>query len=215
MRIPLDPDARVFVAAPLAGALVLAGLAHWGGFPALFGLAGLLAAAAVFCVFFFRDPERVPDGGEDAVLAPADGRVTDAAPVAPGGELRVSIFLSVFNVHVNRSPVAGTVSALRYRKGEFRAAFRKDAAQRNESNELVLTTPHGDVTVRQIVGVLARRIVCRVRRGDRLERGQRFGLMRFGSRTDVILPPGFSLAVRPGDRVRGGKTVIARLTAEP
>ena len=208
MRLPLAPEGRPFVLAPL----VAAGLVATGG--ALFEAPVLSVASAaglvlaVFCAFFFRDPERRPEGGADAVLSPADGRVTDADD--SDGRPRVSIFLSLFDVHVNRAPMAGVVEAVRYRPGAFLAAYREDAAERNEQNEVRLRTGHGAVVVRQIAGVVARRIVCRARPGDRLARAERFGLIRFGSRTDVVLPEGFTVTVRPGDRVRGGATVIAR-----
>ena len=199
----------MFVAVPLFGALLaLAAAGPAGG-----GLAWLgwgLFAGTGFCSFFFRDPERRPPGDAAALLAPADGRVTEAGPAAEGepGTQRVSIFLSIFDVHINRAPTAGEVRAVRYRRGAFRAAFRKDAAERNERNELEMTTERGTIRIRQIAGVVARRIVCRVRAGDRLASGERFGLIRFGSRTDLLLPAGVTLCIRPGDRVRGGLTVI-------
>ena len=209
MRLPIAPEGRVFVAVPLAlGILVLATA---GG--EVFAWAGrALLAGAGFCAFFFRDPERRPPGDAAALLAPADGRVTEAGPADDGepGTQRVSIFLSIFDVHINRAPAAGEIQAVRYRQGAFRAAFRKDAAERNERNELEMTTERGTVRIRQIAGVVARRIVCRVRAGDRLAAGERFGLIRFGSRTDLLLPAGVTLSVRPGDRVRGGLTVIGK-----
>ena len=122
----------------------------------------------------------------------------------------MSIFLSIFDVHINRAPAAGEVRAVRYRQGAFKAAFRKDAADRNERNELEMTTERGMIRIRQIAGVVARRIVCRVRTGDRLALGERFGLIRFGSRTDLLLPGSVRVTVRPGDRVRGGLTVIGK-----
>jgi len=178
----------------------------------LAGIGWVLLAGAGFCAFFFRDPERRAPGDAAVLLAPADGRVTEAGPADEGepGTQRVSIFLSILDVHVNRAPAAGEIRAVRYREGAFRAAFRKDAAERNERNELEMTTGRGTIRIRQIAGVVARRIVCRVRVGDRLARGERFGLIRFGSRTDLLLPAGVSLAVRPGDRVRGGLTVIGK-----
>ncbi|MDE2661285.1 MAG: phosphatidylserine decarboxylase [Acidobacteriota bacterium] len=211
MRLPIAPEGRVFVAVPLVLAiLVLATTGAAGGVFAWTGWA--LLAGAGFCVFFFRDPERRPPDEATALLAPADGRVTEAGPANEGepGTQRVSIFLSILDVHVNRAPAAGEIRAVRYREGAFRAAFRKDAAERNERNELEMTTGRGTIRIRQIAGVVARRIVCRVRVGDRLARGERFGLIRFGSRTDLLLPAGVSLAVRPGDRVRGGLTVIGK-----
>lgn len=212
IRIPIAPEGRVFVIAPLAAAGALVAAGAWLGAPALSWVGAALLALAGFSLFFFRDPERSPAEEGAVLLAPADGRITEAGPAGEGepGTLRVSIFLSPLDVHVNRAPTAARVAAVRYRAGEFRAAYRADAAARNEQNELALDTPHGPVRVRQIAGVLARRIVCRARPGDRLRPGERFGLIRFGSRTDTLLPPGVRLAVRPGARVRAGETVIGR-----
>ena len=212
MRLPIAPEGRAFVAIPLvlavlafaAARLTTGEILAWAGWVSLLG--------AGFSAFFFRDPERQPPGETDALLAPADGRVTEVGLAGEGGAgtQRVSVFLSLFDVHINRAPAAGRVRAVRYREGAFRAAFRKDAAERNERNELAMTTERGEIRVRQIAGVLARRIVCRVRAGDRLAVGERFGLIRFGSRTDLLVPPGVTLVVRPGDRVRAGVTVIGR-----
>ncbi len=211
MRLPIAPEGRVFVAVPLFGAVLALATAGAGG-EVLAWAGWILLAGAGFCTFFFRDPERHPPGDAAAVLAPADGRVTEAGPEDEGepGTQRVSIFLSIFDVHINRAPAAGEIRAVRYRQGAFKAAFRKDAAERNERNELEMTTERGTIRIRQIAGVVARRIVCRVRAGDRLARGERFGLIRFGSRTDLLLPPGVTLSVRPGDRVRGGLSVIGK-----
>ena len=209
MRLPIAPEGRVFVAVPLVLAVLALATAGAGG--GVFGWMGwTLLAGAGFAAFFFRDPERRAPGDAAAILAPADGRVTEAGPADEGepGTQRVSIFLSIFDVHINRAPAAGEVRAVRYRQGAFRAAFRKDAAERNARNELEMTTERGTIRVRQIAGVVARRIVCRVGAGDRLAPGERFGLIRFGSRTDLLLPAGVTLSVRPGDRVRGGLTVI-------
>ena len=210
MRLPIAPEGRVFVATPLAVAILAFAAARitagealaWAGWVSLLG--------AGFCAFFFRDPERRPPSDASALLAPADGRVTEVGLAGEGGTQRVSIFLSIFNVHINRAPATGKVLAVRYREGAFKAAFRKDAGEHNERNELEMTTERGKIRVRQIAGVVARRIVCRVRAGDRLAVGERFGLIRFGSRTDLLLPPRVALAVRPGDRVRAGVTVIGK-----
>lgn len=211
MRLPIAPEGRVFVAVPFFGAVL--GLATAGAGGEVLAWTGwILLAGAGFCAFFFRDPERSPPDDAAALLAPADGRVTEAGPADEGepGTQRVSVFLSIFDVHINRAPAAGEIRAVRYRQGAFRAAFRKDAAERNERNELEMTTERGTIRIRQIAGVVARRIVCRVRTGDRLAPGERFGLIRFGSRTDLLLPPGVTLLVRPGDRVRGGLSVIGK-----
>ncbi len=211
MRLPIAPEGRVFVAVPLLAAILALAAAGAGG-EAFAWAGGALFAGAGFCAFFFRDPERRPPRDAAVLTAPADGRVTEAGPADEGepGTQRVSIFLSIFDVHINRAPAAGEVRAVRYRQGAFRAAFRRDAAERNERNELEMTTERGTIRIRQIAGVVARRIVCRVRAGDRLALGERFGLIRFGSRTDLLLPPGVTLSVRSGDRVRGGLSVIGK-----
>ena len=212
MRLPIAPEGRVFVVAPLAVAVALFAAARIAGADVLSWAGWVLLAGAGFCAFFFRDPERRSPSDANALLAPADGRVTEvgSADEEDPGTQRVSIFLSLFDVHINRAPTAGQVLAVRYREGAFRAAFRKDAAERNERNELEMTAERGTIRIRQIAGVVARRIVCRVRVGDRLGTGERFGLIRFGSRTDLLLPAGVRLAVRAGDRVRAGVSVIGQ-----
>ncbi len=212
MRLPIAPEGRVFVVAPLAVAVALFAAARIAGADVLSWAGWVLLAGAGFCAFFFRDPERHSPSDANALVAPADGRVTEvgSADEEDPGTQRVSIFLSLFDVHINRAPTAGQVLAVRYREGAFRAAFRKDAAERNERNELEMTAERGTIRIRQIAGVVARRIVCRVRVGDRLGTGERFGLIRFGSRTDLLLPAGVRLAVRAGDRVRAGVSVIGQ-----
>jgi phosphatidylserine decarboxylase len=166
---------------------------------------------ALFFLWFFRDPERsIPDTPE-TVISPADGKVTDVSPVAIGGEkqLRISIFLSVFDVHVNRSPIAGVVREVRYQRGKFLNAMNPASAEENEQN-IVRVEGDGQVVVfKQIAGLLARRIVFHPKVGDRLERGQRVGLIKFGSRTDVLLSAKANVRVKVGDRVRGGASVLA------
>jgi phosphatidylserine decarboxylase len=177
-----------------------------------------LAVLPILVALFFRDPDRSPPADGAAVLAPADGRVMYAGPARPGEApegawLQVTVFLSVLDVHINRTPVAGRVTRVEYVPGTFRAAFHPEA-HRNEHSEIWLD--YGGVTVvtRQIVGVLARRVVCRVKSGDVLRPAERIGLMKFGSRMDVFVPPAATLLVKRGDRVRGGETVIARLASE-
>jgi len=166
---------------------------------------------------FFRDPERVPPGGEGLILSPADGRVLGIKRVEKerlfeGTETRVSIFMSPLNVHVNRAPVQGMVEEVRYQKGSFFAAYREEASENNEKNALRIVDGKGrKFAVVQIAGVLARRIVCYAKKGDSLELGQRFGLIMFGSRVDLFLPPGSRVDVVQGQRVRAGETVIGRL----
>lgn len=200
--VPIDPAGIPFVTVPVAVALVLllAG-PPWVWFAIPLALLGL------FSLFFFRDPERPIPDDEALVLSPADGRVMAVADDPEG--VVITIFLSVLDVHVNRVPVAGRVISVTHRPGRFLAAFRPEAAEVNERTDLVLETPPGRVTVSQIAGFIARRIVVRVRPGDRLAAGDRYGLIRFGSCTQLVLPPGATPLVRVGDRVRGGSSVVA------
>jgi len=177
------------------------------------GLLGLMTAAVAA---FFRDPERVIPAGDNLIVSPADGKVVSIALAAAGGMFdgaatRISIFLSPLDVHINRVPVAGRIDAVQYQPGQFLAAYKAEASERNEQNALKVLC-HGArlIGVVQIAGVLARRIVCRVKRGDNLARGERFGLIMFGSRTDTYLPNGCSVEVVEGQRVRGGETIIGR-----
>ena len=207
MKIAREGYPYVFSAAFLTLAAWLIG---WLGLAAVFGIltVGFLA--------FFRDPERIPPGGEGLILSPADGRVVNVVKVAMGplmeqAETRVSIFLSPLDVHINRAPVAGNVDDVQYERGKFFAAYRDEASERNEQNALRLVDSQGrQVSVVQIAGVLARRIVCRVKKGDFLERGARFGMIMFGSRTDLYLPRGSRIDVAEGQRVKGGETIIGR-----
>jgi phosphatidylserine decarboxylase len=170
--------------------------------------------AALLSVAFFRDPERTPPEAPGAVLAPADGRVREIREVRDpfvGETVRVSIFLSPLDVHVNRSPLAGLVTEVEFHRGRFRAAYRPEASEVNERCTLRLQGESARLTVSQIAGVVARRVVCRVRPGDKLRAGERFGLIRFGSRTDLFMPKGTELRCRPGDKVRGGETIMGVL----
>lgn len=197
----------------ICGALIVSALFGW--------LAGWLAASpflilAGFFLFFFRDPERTIASNADAVLSPADGRVmvagaTTGQAVPAGGWRQISIFLSPTDVHVNRIPVSGRVTKVEYRPGRFLPAYKVEAGDLNEFTE-VWVDHHGQpVVFRQIVGILARRIVCRARVGDEVKAGDRFGVMKFGSRMDVFLPATAEILVKPNDRVVGGVTVIATL----
>jgi phosphatidylserine decarboxylase len=202
------PEAR-YTALPLLAAGALAALA---GSVALALPPFVLGA---FCAVFFRNPERAPPDDPDAVVAPADGKVIQVAECElPDGTkgLRIGIFLSIFDVHVNRAPVAGRVAAIARSGGAYLAAFDPAAPERNVQLALDLETAAGArVRVVQITGLIARRIVCHAREGEWLARGVRYGLIRFGSRTDVILPRGAEARVALGDRVRGGSSVVARL----
>jgi phosphatidylserine decarboxylase len=207
VRIPVAPEGWPFIFPPAAAACILAMVGWWAA------AAVFLVAAAAF-TGFFRDPERTPPHAPGALLAPADGRVMEVALVDDrwvGPAVRMSIFLSPLDVHVNRSPLAGLVREVEYASGRFLAAYRPQASEVNERCTLMLEGDAARVSVRQIAGVLARRIVCRVERGDKLSPGERFGLIRFGSRTDLIAPRGVDVRVGVGDRVRGGETVMAVL----
>jgi phosphatidylserine decarboxylase len=216
-RLVLAPPHRAatpFLAG--AGVLALLGLLLWGP---LFWLAVLFA---LFCLYFFRDPERVPPGRPGVVLSPADGRVIGVAPAVPPAELglppapvwRVSVFLSVLDVHVNRVPADGTVARIAYRHGAYVNAALDKASEANERNAVVLRLPDGrELAFVQIAGLVARRIVCELREGDAVRAGDRFGIIRFGSRMDVYLPPGVAPLAAEGQTMIGGESIIAELAA--
>jgi phosphatidylserine decarboxylase len=175
---------------------------------------------AALLVAFFRDPERQAPDEADLVISPADARITVAGdPPGPGGPpgqwRHISMFLSLLDVHVNRVPVTGTVGEVSYHAGRFLPAYKPDAGELNEWTEVWFDCDGRPVVCRQIVGILARRIVCRIGPGDRVERGQRFGVMKFGSRIDLFLPPDATILVEPGQKVSGGRTPVARLAAAP
>jgi phosphatidylserine decarboxylase len=173
---------------------------------------------ALFFLWFFRDPQRSVPQGAGLVVSPADGKVTEALKITtPEGEaLRLSIFLNVFNVHVNRSPITGTLRDVVYRKGQYLNAMNPASAEKNEQNRAVVEADAGyRVAFTQISGLLARRIVFRPKAGDRLERGQRVGLIKFGSRVDVLLPGNAELHVKKGDHVKGGSSILATISELP
>jgi phosphatidylserine decarboxylase len=207
MRI--DPSGWPFILGALVLALVGAFVVH-----SLVGVALLVLSG--FFLFFFRDPDRVVTQADKAVLSPADGRVMVAgAPTAqefPAASWQqISVFLSPMDVHVNRLPVGGRVTRVRYHPGRFLPAYRADASDLNEYTEVWIDHGGQTLVVRQIVGILARRIVCRAREGDQVQAGDRFGVMKFGSRMDVFVPKGTTIAVKVGDRVVSAVTVIAVL----
>jgi phosphatidylserine decarboxylase len=197
----------------IAIALVLAVLAGWSaGRP--WAVPFLVLAA--FFVFFFRDPDRTPPTGANLVVSPADGRVmlagAEPGPGAPAGAWRqISIFLSPIDVHVNRTPIEGNVTHVEYHPGKFLPAYKVDAGQLNEWTEVWFERNGRTIVCRQIVGILARRIVCRLKAGDRVSRGQRFGVMKFGSRIDLYVPADAQILVKAGDRVVAGETVLAQV----
>ena len=214
---PIHPEGKRFVAI-FAGIAVLLGLL-W--LP--LGLAG--AVVTIWCFYFFRNPDRVTPVGEHWVISPADGIVQAIAEVTPPSELelgeglrtRISVFMSVFDVHVNRAPTAGTVGVIAYAAGKFFNATLDKASVDNERNSLRIDLPErtglvgGTLGVVQIAGLIARRIVCFVRVGDMLDAGERFGLIRFGSRLDIYLPPGVAPQVVVGQRMLAGESVLADL----
>lgn len=211
MRI--DPAGRPFVVGAVAIGLIAGGLVSWW-------LAPPLIVVGAFFLFFFRDPDRRADTDPkldpDLVLAPADGRVLVAGPAVPeaappGAWQQVSIFLSPLDVHVNRVPVSGRITRVTYIPGRFLPAYRHEAGAVNERSEIWIDHDGLAIVVRQIVGVLARRVVCRAVRGATVRAGGRYGIMKFGSRMDVFLPMGATIRVSVGDVVRGGETVIAML----
>ncbi len=177
---------------------------------------GLFLIVLTFAfIGFFRDPERVCPAGVGLIVSPADGKVVRIKNLGQGEfsdpAIRVSIFLSPFDVHINRSPVGGRVEQVSYKKGRFLAAYQDDASEKNEHNFLRIVDSEGrKIGVVQIAGVLARRIVCYVKSGDSLERGQRFGMIMFGSRVDLFLPGDSGIEVTEGQRVKGGESIIGR-----
>jgi phosphatidylserine decarboxylase len=206
-QLPIERDGLVFIVPTIA----VSGVLFLLRFP-LSGTAVLLLAA--FVVYFFRDPEREIPAGERLILAPADGKIVAIKPFpdwkGPFGEplVRISIFLSVFDVHVNRAPIAALVQEVTHSPGQFRVAWDEEASQANEQTLVRFATPDGDVWVKLIAGLIARRIVCRVTTGQKVEAGERIGLIRFGSRVDCILPEAAVLRVRRGQTVKGGSTIL-------
>jgi phosphatidylserine decarboxylase len=171
-----------------------------------------LLALGLFVVYFFRDPERVPPAEPGVVVSPADGRVMEVVQESWDGRpgQRISIFLAVWNVHVNRSPMAGRVKRVDYRQGKFYAAMRSRASTENEQNVVLLETERGEIVFKQIAGWVARRVICWKSPGDLLSLGERMGMIRFGSRMDVWLPNEAEIVTRPGEHVAGGVSILAR-----
>jgi phosphatidylserine decarboxylase len=174
----------------------------------------VLVAITFAVAAFFRDPDRKPPAGDGLILAPADGRIVEIREVdelTAGGRIRLSIFMSPLDVHVNRAPIAGRVQEIDYQRGCFMPAYKEDCSDNNERNAVTLIDVTGRaVKLVQIAGIMARRIVCRVKPGDRLEAGERFGIIMFGSRVDVHFPPGAKIIVTEGQRVTGGETILAQ-----
>lgn len=198
----LAREGMPFIIVPLAVAVGFAVFGFWV-------LAVFFFLLAAFMAFFFRDPRRVPPNEEGVIVSAADGTVTRIEQ-NESGKL-VSVFLSPLNVHINRSPIAGRIAKLEYIRGKKLPATKNEASFVNERNSLTIVGEHMTVVCTQIAGILARRIVCRVKEGDNLTIGEKFGLIKFSSRTDVLMPANVELAVKIGDKVKGGLTVIARI----
>jgi phosphatidylserine decarboxylase len=215
LNFPIHREGYPFIALFAAVNLLAFLFATWLGW--------LLLPITVWCVAFFRDPERKTPEGEGLIICPADGKLLPIIDAVPPAELglgeaprpRLSIFMNVFNVHVNRNPVSGHVMGLSYRAGKFFNASFDKASIHNERMSIRMrpdgeTGPGRDLAVVQIAGLVARRIVCDLTQGERVQRGARFGIIRFGSRVDVYLPPGTEILVQPGLKTRAGETVLAR-----
>lgn len=213
----LDAAGLPFIGGALALALISGAAIGWI-------LAIPFVALGLFFAFFFRDPERAIPVGSQHVLSPADGRVlvagpalpdaapsTNSGPAPPGQWRQISIFLSPMDVHVNRIPVSGRITRVEYKPGRFLPAYHADAATTNERSEIWIDHGGQPIVARQIVGILARRVVCRAKVGADVNAGDRYGIMKFGSRMDIFLPPTATITVAVGDVVRGGETVIAVL----
>jgi len=168
---------------------------------------------ALFLLFFFRDPERTVPGGENLILSSADGKVISIKPLnhlefTGGSGTQVSVFMSVFDVHVNRAPISGQVKYFKYNPGKFLPAFKDKASLENEQTEVGIENDHGRVVLKQIAGIIARRIVCKIKPGDSVKAGERFGMIKFGSRIDLFLPANVEIKVKLNQKVRAGETII-------
>jgi phosphatidylserine decarboxylase len=207
--VRIDPAGYPFIFGALGTAMVVGSLWSWA-------LSAPLFVLAAFFLFFFRDPERQVTETPHAVLSPADGRVMVAGSITgqqapPGSWQQISIFLSPMDVHVNRMPVTGRVTRVQYHPGRFLPAYKAEAGDLNEYTEVWVDHDGQPIVFRQIVGILARRIVCRAREGDVVKAGDRFGVMKFGSRMDLFVPTTATMRVHAGDKVIGAVTVLAEL----
>ncbi|MEW5909387.1 MAG: phosphatidylserine decarboxylase family protein [Thermodesulfobacteriota bacterium] len=210
MRLPVAKAGYPFIIASGAACLFFAG---WD----LKWLMGISLLTFVFMIFFFRDPSREIPEGSELVVAPADGKVISVekvkeTPFVSETAWKLSIFMTVFNVHINRIPFGGTVAGVRYSPGSFIPADKQDASKQNEKNMIwIRTEDHRNICVVQVAGLIARRIICRLKGMEQVVRGERFGLICFGSRVDTYLPENAEIAVKPGDRVQGGTSIMGYL----
>ncbi|HYJ85462.1 MAG TPA: phosphatidylserine decarboxylase [Pyrinomonadaceae bacterium] len=200
-------DGIIYVLVPSALAMVAFILGYWP-------VGILLGVLAAFMAFFFRDPRREPPADKDVIVSPADGRVTRVQRVdqqSDDSPTLVSIFLSPFDVHINRAPIAGEITRVAYMKGKFLIATDESASVVNEQNSLTIEGEKITVVCKQIAGILARRIVCWKHAGEQVALGERFGLIKFSSRTDIVMPANVTVSVKKGDRVKGGTSIIGRI----
>ncbi len=194
-------DAYKFIV-PVLALAVLLGFLHQPYLSSIFLL------LSIFIGYFFRNPDRYIPAGEKLIVSPADGKVVRILQQQDGGEKTISIFLNIFNVHVNRSPISGKLNNLEYKRGKFKAAFEDEASRVNEQNVVTIAGEDIQVVVRQIAGLIARRVICWKEKGYILQRGELFGLIRFGSRVDVVVPGHVRIAVKVGDHVKGGASIL-------
>ena len=208
MRIPIAKEGYPFILIAVVLTAIPAALSYYWA-------AGVFAILLIFVIAFFRDPERTVPNDPKIVISPGDGKVveitTEVDPFMGKTFTRVSIFLNVFNVHVNRVPIGGKIEKIKYNKGKFLNAFNEKASMENEQNIMLIRDGDVEVLVKQIAGLIARRIVCWPKEGDEYELGQRYGLIRFGSRMDVLVPESTRLTVSKGDKVKGGINPIGYL----
>lgn len=209
----MTKEGLTFILPALGVSLISFAVWAYGSLHVFLVLAGVFLFLTLFLIFFFRDPKRRTPSGENLVLSSADGKVISIKPFRSAGFVEgegtlVSVFMSVFDVHVNRAPVSGKVEHVKYNPGKFFPAFKEKASLENEQTEVGFQSPRGRVMIKQIAGIIARRIVCKVRQGDSLRAGQRLGLIKFGSRVDHLLPQAVQIKARLGQKVRAGETVI-------
>lgn len=210
MHFPVARQGFPFILIGLAGTAFF----FWLAIPLAWGIAGVLT---IFVISFFRDPERTGPKGEKIILSPADGRILlieeeEKTPFSTGRAIKISIFMSVFNCHVNRVPSSGRIEKIDYRPGKFFSANKESASTENEQNALLLMLESGrGISFVQVAGLIARRIVCWVKIGETVKQGDRFGLIQFGSRVDLYLPPLTQLRIRRGDKVKAGLTIMGEL----
>ena len=203
-----------FIIGTLVPGAIMAGLYPVHGWTVLLVIGIILVAFGLGCAGFFRDPRRTIPSDDTVLVSPADGKVVQVFEVDDdfvGQAFRIDIFLSVFDVHLNRIPSAGKIEFVNYRPGKFVAAFRDKASSDNERTDIGISGPRGKIRVAQIAGLIARRIVCQVKENDRVDKGQLYGMIRFGSRTEISFPRNCIPSVKPGQHFKGGETIVGRL----